>query len=45
MDEGKAVDVDGQQDQSSVIFPVLVAGEAAAQILCPVLGPSLQKRH
>lgn len=44
MGEGKAVDVDGQQDQSSV-FPVLVAGEAAAQILCPVLGPSLQKRH
>ena len=34
-----------QQEQGSNCPPVLSAGEAASQVLCPVLGPSLQERH
>ncbi|GAB0203827.1 hypothetical protein GRJ2_002848300 [Grus japonensis] len=35
----------GQQDQGSDRPPVLGTGEAAPQVLCSVLGPSLQDRH
>ena len=34
-----------QQEQGGNHPPVLSTGEAAPQVLCPVLGPSLQERH